>query len=255
MTIQISVDLNADLGEGFGNYRAGNDPLVMKYISSANIACGFHAGDPPVILNTIRLAKEAGVAVGAHPGYPDMQGFGRRTIRMSRDELYAFVLYQTGALKSLAEALGTRLVHVKPHGALYNDAVGNTDIAAAIAEAVYDMDPELLVFGPPNSALENEALQRGLRFVIETFADRAYNSDGTLVPRGKKGAVIYDTEEVAERALAMVRENRIPVQGGGSLLVKPDTICIHGDNPAAVAIAERISQTLIENGVVIKPVI
>jgi UPF0271 protein len=253
MTSQFSVDLNADLGEGFGNYRAGDDRMVMKYISSANIACGFHAGDPVVIVNTIRAAKESGVSVGAHPGYPDLQGFGRRTIKMMRDELYASILYQTGALKSLAEALGTSLTHVKPHGALYNDAVGDPDIAAAIAEAVFDMDPTLLIFGPPNSALENESLRRGLRFVIETFADRAYNSDGTLVSRSKKGALLSDPGEIAERALSMVTVNRVPVQGGGSLLIKPDTICLHGDNPAAVEIAAKIAQTLRDNGIVIKP--
>lgn len=253
MTSQLSVDLNADLGEGFGNYSAGNDRLVMKYISSANIACGFHAGDPTVIVNTIRLAKESGVSVGAHPGYPDLQGFGRRTIKMAREELYAFILYQTGALKSLAGALGTGLSHVKPHGALYNDAVRDPEIAAAIAEAIFDMDPSLLVFGPPNSALENESLRRGLRFIIETFADRAYNSDGTLVSRNNKGAVLYDPEEIAERALSMVTENRVPVEGGGSLLIKPDTICLHGDNPAAVAIAAKVAQMLRDNGVIIKP--
>jgi UPF0271 protein len=168
-------------------------------------------------------------------------------------ELYASILYQTGALKALAEALGTSLTHVKPHGALYNDAVGDPEIAAAIAEAIFDMDPALQVFGPPNSALENESLRRGLRFIIETFADRAYNSDGTLVSRSKKGAVLYDPEEIAQRTLSMVTENRVPVEGGGYLLIKPGTICLHGDNPAAVAIAEKVAQTLRDNGVDIKP--
>jgi UPF0271 protein len=253
MTSQLAVDLNADLGEGYGNYTAGDDPVIMKYISSANIACGFHAGDPSVIVNTIRMAREAGVSIGAHPGYPDLQGFGRRTIKMMRDELYASVLYQTGALRSIAEALGTRLTHVKPHGALYNDAVGDQEKASAIADAVFDINPSLMIFGPPNSALENESLRRGLRYVIETFADRAYNSDGTLVSRSIKGALLYDPGEIAERALSMVMANRVPVQGGGSLLIKPDTICLHGDNPAAAEIAARIAQTLRDNGVIIKP--
>lgn len=255
MSNQLSIDLNADLGESYGIYTLGNDSQLMKYISSANIACGFHAGDPPVILNTIRLSKEAGVAAGAHPGYPDLQGFGRRSISINPDQLYAFILYQAGALKSIAESVGVTITHVKPHGALYNDSVRENAVASTIASAVYDLDPSLMIYGPPNSELENESLRRGLDFVIEAFADRAYNSDGTLVPRNLKGAVIHEPEEVAERALMMVRENRIPLSGGGSLIIKPGTICLHGDNPSAVLNAQKIAGILSANGIIVKPAV
>lgn len=245
----IYIDLNADLGESFGNYRAGNDTDILEYVSSANIACGFHAGDPVVIRNTVKMALARNVSVGAHPGYPDLQGFGRRSMALTPGEVFDYVLYQVGALKSVTEAEGGRLVHVKAHGALYNNAVKDRELADAIVGACEAIDNSLLIFGLPNSELENATIRRGMKFAMEAFADRAYNRDGSLVSRTISGSVITDSSIVGRRVEDMVINNRIETFDGGSLIIKPDTICLHGDNRHAVDIAREIHSTLTKRGV------
>ncbi|TFH34508.1 MAG: LamB/YcsF family protein [Bacteroidia bacterium] len=248
----ISVDLNADIGESFGNYSTGNDSMIMDFISSANIACGFHAGDPVVIAQTVRMAVIKGVAIGAHPGYPDLQGFGRRSMALSASEVYDYVLYQVGALKSIAESEGGKLSHVKAHGALYNDAVRNRELAEAIIGASKALDSSLVIYGLPNSEIENATLRNGMRFALEAFADRAYYKDGTLVPRKLKDSVISDITEVSDRVEGMVLSNRIKTYDGGLLIIRPDTVCLHGDNMHAVEIAREINTRLSANGIEIK---
>lgn len=240
----MQIDLNCDMGEGYGAYTIGNDEAIMPSISSANIACGFHAGDPTVIIHTIRLAKKHHVAIGAHPGYPDLAGFGRRTMHMNPDELYASILYQVGALKSMAEALGTTLHHVKPHGALYNDAAKNETIASAIVSAVKDIDDSLIFVGLANSVMLQVAQNAGLRTAHEFFADRAYNDDGTLVSRNTPGAVLHDTQEVLERVLCMITQQSIRSINNTLLHMTADTICIHGDNPHAPEFARILHERL-----------
>lgn len=247
-----SVDFNADLGESFGNYNIGNDRAVMDYVTSVNIACGFHAGDPVVIRKTVIMAIENGVSIGAHPGYPDMQGFGRRYMSLSPDEVYSYILYQVGAIKSITEAEGGSLNHVKAHGALYNSAVNDPELADAIVTACGALDNSLIIYGPPNSEIENSAIKRGMQFALEAFADRAYNNDGTLVPRALPGSVITDTSIVLERVAQMVIDNRISTYEGGSLIIKPDTICLHGDNLHALEIAGKIRDFLGKEGVNVK---
>jgi len=248
----ISVDLNADLGESFGNYTIGNDSILMDWVTSANIACGFHAGDPVVIARTVRTAIKKGIAIGAHPGYPDMQGFGRRSMKMSPEEVYDYLLFQVGALKAIAESEGGKLSHVKAHGALYNDAVRDAGLAEAITGACKAIDSSLIIYGLPNSEIENQAIKKGMRFALEAFADRAYYRDGTLVPRNLDGSVITGKKEVAERVAEMVISNHINTYDGGSLIIKPDTICLHGDNLHALDIAREIYTRLTESGVEIK---
>ncbi len=240
----MTIDLNCDMGEGYGTYTIGNDEAIMPFISSANIACGFHAGDPSVIMHTIRLAKKHHVAIGAHPGYPDLAGFGRRTMHMSPDELYASMLYQVGALKSMAEALGTTLHHVKPHGALYNDAAKNEDIASAMINAVKDIDNSLLFVGLAQSVMLHAAEKAGLRTLHEFFADRSYNDDGSLVSRQLPGAVIHDTETVLHRVIGMIRTNTVQTMSGKTIPITAHTICIHGDNPHAPEFARMLHERL-----------
>ena len=245
----MKIDINSDLGESFGNYKIGNDAEVMKFISSANIACGLHAGDPVVIERTIKLALENQVGIGAHPGYPDLQGFGRRSIKLNPDEIRSIVLYQVAALKSMTEALGGKLQHVKAHGALYNDASVNKEIAAAIAHAVYQIDPELIFMGLANSVLIDAAKELGLKTASEVFADRAYTKEGTLVSRSLQGSVIHDSNVCNKRVLKMIQEQKVTDIEGNDIPINADSICIHGDNPAALEMAKSLKKHLENNGI------
>ena len=247
-----SVDLNCDMGESFGHYKLGNDSAILKYISSANIACGFHAGDPAVMRSTVQLALAQGVAIGAHPGLPDLQGFGRREMAISPQEVYEIVLYQLGALWAIAKAEVGKLQHVKPHGALYNMAAVRSDLAEAIAEAVYKFDGELLLYGLAGSTLINAGDRLGLKTVQEVFADRTYQQDGNLTPRSQSNALITDPEAAAQQVLQMVQQGTVTTQDGSRLSIQADTICIHGDGPQALLFAEKINNTLTTAGISIR---
>ncbi len=244
------VDLNCDLGESFGTYVKGLDEEVMKYITSANIACGFHAGDPSVMRKTVKLAKKFNVKIGAHPGLPDLMGFGRRWIEVKPDEIENYMLYQIGALNAFAKCEELMLQHVKPHGALYNKAAVNMEVAEAIARAIAEFNPNLILVGLANSKLIEAAEKYGLKAAREAFADRAYNSDGTLVSRRKPGAVITDQQKIIERAVMMITEGIVEsIDGKKVELGKVDTICVHGDTPGAVEIARKLYTELPKHGV------
>jgi UPF0271 protein len=232
------IDFNCDMGEGFGAWRLGDDEHVITCITSANVACGFHAGDPGWMRTTVRLAETVGVAIGAHPGFPDLRGFGRRNINASADEVRDDLVYQIGALTAFTRA--KRLQHVKPHGALYNMAVGGGDLARAICEAVLETDPDMLVVLLAGSKWADLAEGMGVRVAREVFADRAFNADGTLVSRARPGSVIHDTQAVVERSLRMVTEGRVSAITGEDVAVQADTICLHGDTPGAVHLAEAL---------------
>jgi len=245
----MRIDLNCDLGESFGAYTLGNDATLMPLITSANIACGFHAGDPQVMARTVRLAVQHGVAIGAHPGFADLVGFGRRALDATPDEIENDVLYQIGALAAFARAEGVSLAHVKPHGALYNLAATRPPIANAIARAVARFDSTLILVGQPNSALERAAREYRLRFAREGFADRAYNRDGTLRSRREPGALIDDPQRAAEQALQMVRAQTVTTPEGETIAMPVDTLCVHGDSPHAVEILRAVRAALQQNGV------
>ncbi|RKO68038.1 LamB/YcsF family protein [Desulfofundulus salinus] len=249
------VDLNADVGESFGAYKIGMDEEVIKYISSANIACGLHAGDPVVMEKTINLAAEYGVGVGAHPGYPDLQGFGRRNMALSPAEVKAYVMYQIGAIMSFARAAGVRVVHVKPHGALYNIAAKDPSIALAIVEAIKAVDEELILLALAGSEMVKAARAAGLKVAQEVFADRAYNADGTLVARSKPGAVIHDPGTAIPRAVRMVTEGKVTAINGEEVSIEADSICVHGDNPQAIEFVRKLRKALEAAGVSIKPLV
>jgi len=234
------VDLNCDMGESFGAYRIGADDEVFPYITSANVACGFHGGDPTVMRTTLARAREHRVAIGAHPGFPDLIGFGRRNIDATPDEVYDLVVYQIGALLGFACAAGLALQHVKPHGALYNMAVERPQLAAAIARAVRDVDRGLVLFGLPGSHLISEGEAAGLRTASEAFADRNYMSDGTLVSRRRPDAHVHDAGEALARAIRMVREGSVTPVDGPPISIRVDTICIHGDGPHAAEFAREL---------------
>ncbi|MCR5045662.1 MAG: LamB/YcsF family protein [Treponema sp.] len=233
----MKIDLNCDLGESFGNYKIGMDEEVIKYISSANIACGFHASDPLVMEKTVALAKENGVKVGAHPGFPDLAGFGRRNMNVSPKELKAMVVYQIGALNAFCKACGIKMNHVKPHGAMYNMAAKDERLAFAIAEAVAQVDESLVLIGLSGSALLTAAKEVGIKCASEVFADRAYEDDGSLVPRTKIGAVITNEEEASDRAVQMIKFGKVKSITGKEIPITADTICIHGDTPQALHLA------------------
>ncbi|WP_297465791.1 5-oxoprolinase subunit PxpA [Thermococcus sp.] len=249
----MKVDLNADLGESFGHYRLGLDEEVMKYITSANVATGWHAGDPIVMRRTVRLAKKNGVAVGAHPGYPDLLGFGRRYMKLSPEEARNYVLYQIGALYAFVRAENLELQHVKPHGALYNALVKEEELARAVIEGMADFDERLIFVTLSGSRAAEVAEEMGVRVAHEVFADRAYNPDGTLVLRSKPGAVIHDKEEIAERVISMVKDGGVEAINGEWVELKVDTICVHGDNPKAVEITSVVRKALEGEGVKVVP--
>mgnify|MGYP006281980411 FL=1 len=249
----MHVDLNCDMGESFGRYTLGHDAAMLDVVTSANIACGMHAGDPLVMQQTVTEAVARGVAVGAHPGLPDRQGFGRRRMALPPAEIEAFLLYQLGALAGFAQAAGAKLAHVKPHGALYNWAAKDRESACAIARAVAAFDPDLIVVTLPDSALAEAARDRGLRVAREGFADRAYQADGTLVPRSEPGAVIHDPAQAAARAVQMVTQGEIQTLDGAALALEVDTLCVHGDTPDAVSIAAQLRRALEAAGVMVTP--
>ena len=236
------VDLNCDMGESFGVYQIGSDEAVLPYISSANIACGFHAGDPGCMRRTVALAEAAGVAIGAHPGFPDLVGFGRRDIWASPEEIRDYVVYQIGALQAFTGA--KRLQHVKPHGALYNMGARHEGVARAVAEAIREVDPGLILVGLAGSAWIKAGHGAGLRVASEVFADRALNADGTLVPRSQPGAIIHNVEDMAVRVLKIITEGKAVAANGKEIEVRGDTVCLHGDNQDVAVIARTLRQGL-----------
>jgi UPF0271 protein len=238
------VDLNADIGESFGIYRTGHDELLMPSITSGSIACGFHAGDPSVMRRTVQLAARAGVSIGAHPGFPDLAGFGRREIDATPRDIADFVLYQVGALSAMAKAEGVPLQHVKPHGALYTMSVRRSDVAEAIARAVASFDESLVLIGLPGSELLSAGARLGLRVVAEGFADRSYEPDGTLTPRHLADSVLSEPGQAAERAVRMIRDGKVIARDGSALSLAVGTICVHGDTPAAAGIAAAVRLAL-----------
>lgn len=248
----MHIDLNCDMGESFGAYTIGHDAEVMPFITSANVACGLHAGDPTVLRETVRLAKQHGVAVGAHPGFPDLVGFGRREMKMSAREVEDSLLYQIGALAGVAAAEGVRLQHVKAHGALYNMAVRDAELALAIGRAIASVDRSLMMFGLPGSELLRAGETLGLTVVAEAFADRAYEPDGSLVSRRKPGAVIHDPSAVVARVVRMAKEGVVTAIDGSTVRLNAATICTHGDTPGAHELVQRIRAGLEEAGVVVK---
>jgi UPF0271 protein len=244
------------MGESFGAYTIGMDPEVMAFITSANIACGWHAGDPLVMERTVRMAKEKGVGIGAHPGFPDLMGFGRRSLDCTADEVRCYVAYQIGALMAFCRMHQTRLRHVKPHGALYLAAVGNETVARAVAEAIVSVDPELLyvaLAGAKGEMVTRIGREVGLKVVYEAFPDRAYTPEGNLLSRRQPGAVIHEPAEVAQRALGMAREGKIVAVDGTEIAIEAQTLCVHGDNPTALKLVENIRRTLENAGVAVAP--
>lgn len=239
-----SVDLNCDLGESFGAYKMGKDESILPFLTSANIACGFHAGDPGVMYQTVRLAMQNNVAIGAHPGLPDLVGFGRRNMEISPREAYEMVIYQIGALYGFVKAAGGKMQHVKPHGALYNMAAKRQELARAIAEAVYKVDPELILFGLAGSELVIAAEKIGLRAAHEVFADRTYQMDGSLTSRQQPDALITDQQKSVAQVIRMVREGAVLSQQGKDISIKADTVCIHGDGAHALEFARQIRASL-----------
>ncbi len=240
----FQVDLNSDIGESFGDYKLGLDEEVLQHISSANIACGWHAGDPVVMEKIVEVAAKKGVAIGAHPGFLDLMGFGRREMVITGEEAKAYMKYQIGALWAFAKSKGVRIQHVKPHGALYNMAAKNEMLARAIAEAIYEVDADMILVGLANSQLMKAGTATGLKVANEVFADRAYNPDGTLVSRKQEGAVIHDTQQAIARVIRMVKEGKVKAVNGEDVAIQADTICVHGDNPKAVAFVNEIRKAL-----------
>lgn len=244
-----AIDLNADLGEGLP---PAAEAAILAVVTSVNVACGFHAGGPPAMARTVRMAAERGVSVGAHPSFPDREGFGRRAVHLPPEEVEAAVIYQVGALLGFCRAVGVPLVHVKPHGAMYNQAVGDRGLARAIAGAIAAVDRRLILFAPPGSELERAGLQAGLRVAREAFADRRYRPDGTLVPRGEPDALIKDAAEAARQAILLAARGRLSGAAGEPL--GADTICVHGDTPEALVLARAVRRALEEAGVAVRPV-
>lgn len=245
----LTIDLNCDLGEGFGVYQLGQDKEMLTLVSSCNIACGFHAGDPTTIRHTIELALENMVAIGAHPGYPDLVGFGRRAMQVSPQEVEDMVMYQVAALKGMVEAYGGTLHHVKPHGALYNTAAKESDIAHAIARAVARTAPNAILYGLTDSTLINAAEAIGLAVAHEVFADRTYQADGSLTPRTAPQAILHNETEAVEQVLMMIEQQKVQTVNGQLVSIKADTLCLHGDHPNAVSFARALRQVLAEKGV------
>ena len=249
----MHVDLNSDLGEGFGVWAAGDDLALLDVVTSANVACGFHAGDPRTIERTVATAAERGVAVGAQVSYPDLVGFGRRAMEVAPADLSADVLYQLGALEAFARVAGTTVRYVKPHGALYNRTVVDEVQAAAVVRAVRLYDPALPVLTLPGSALDHAAQAAGTPVVAEGFADRAYTAEGHLVPRSEPGAVVSDEAEVVARAVRMVTEGRVAEDGGGDVELRVASLCVHGDTPGAASLARAVREGLEAAGVRLQP--
>jgi 5-oxoprolinase (ATP-hydrolysing) subunit A len=247
------IDINCDMGESYGAWKMGADAEVMPYISSANIACGFHGGDPATIRQTVKLAVDQGVAIGAHPSLPDLQGFGRRVMRISPQDMYDLVVYQAGAVEAFARAAGAKLHHVKCHGALYNMAATDEALSEAMARAVKDLGGGLMLYALSNSKMMQVAKNKGIPVAGEVFADRGYADDGTLAPRDKPGGMIEDASVAAERALTMVEKGYVTTLSGKPVPVSADTLCLHGDQPGAVTFAKAIRKAFSEHGITVAP--
>ena len=247
------IDLNCDLGESYGTYRLGMDGQIIPLISSANVACGFHAGDFNTMAKTVGLCKESGVSIGAHPGFPDLQGFGRRNMSLSPAEVQNLITYQIGALAAFCRSAGVRLRHVKPHGALYNMAAKDPALARAICQGVYDFDSSLILLGLSGSEMLRQAREIGLPCAAEVFADRAYEEDGTLVPRGKPEAMITDEEEAVRRVIGMILNHRVQAITGKEIEICPDSVCVHGDGEKALLFVKKIRSALESAGITIQP--
>jgi UPF0271 protein len=250
----MRIDINSDMGESFGAYSIGHDAGLMKAITSANVAAGFHAGDPSVLRDTIRSAKQHNVAVGAHPGFPDLVGFGRRELHVTPKEAEDMVLYQVAAVAGVAAAEGVKIQHVKPHGALFNMAVRNAELSSAIARAVAAFDRTLILFGLPGSEILAAGRAARLRVAAEVFADRAYEPDGTLASRRKPGSVIHDPDAVVARAVRMATDRTVVATDGSIVAVAADTICVHGDTPGSDRLAEKIRAGLEAAGITVKAI-
>ena len=248
----FKVDLNCDLGESFGNYKIGGDDKIIPLISSANVACGFHAGDPVVMKKTIETAKKNNIGIGAHPGFLDLMGFGRREMKISIDEAKAYVLYQLGALGAFCKSEGVKLQHVKPHGALYNMAAKDYNLSKAICEAIADFDSSLIILGLSGSETLRAAKDLGLKHASEVFADRAYEEDGSLVARSKEGAMIHDENEAIERVIKMIKEQKVTSITGKEIPIKADSICVHGDGEKALLFVKKIREKLVNEGIIIQ---
>lgn len=248
------VDINCDMGESFGAYRIGADDEVFPFITSANIACGFHGGDPAVMRTTIAKAAQRGVAIGAHPGLPDLIGFGRRNMDVTPEEAYDLVVYQVGALLGFARASDVPMQHVKAHGALYNMAAASAPLASAIARAVRDVDASLILFGLPGSHLVAEGERAGLRTACEVFADRNYMPDGSLVSRRRDDAYVQDADQAVQRAIRMAREGKVRAVDGQDIAIRVDTICIHGDGAHAAEFARRLRGGFEADGIAVRPI-
>src|SRR5712671_5916612 len=243
------IDLNCDMGESYGAWKMGEDAAVMPYISSANIACGFHAGDPATIRKTVRLAVDRGVAIGAHPSLPDLQGFGRRAMKVSPQDMYDLVIYQAGAVEAFARAAGAKLHHVKCHGALYNMAANDEALSDAMARAVRDLGPQVFLYCLSGSKSLERARKLGIKVAGEVFADRGYSDDGSLAPREHPGGLIEDPAQAVRQALAMIGEGRVTSLSGMPLAVAADTMCLHGDQPGAVLFAKELRRAFAEHHV------
>ncbi|RLC06540.1 MAG: LamB/YcsF family protein [Deltaproteobacteria bacterium] len=251
-----SIDLNSDMGESFGAYKIGMDESVLKFITSANIACGWHAGDPKVMETTVRMAKDQGVGIGAHPGYPDLLGFGRRNMKCTPEEIRQYVIYQVGALQAFCRVNGVRLQHVKPHGALYLTAVDNEEIARAVAQAIVSINPDLYfvaLAGKKGELMARVGEEIGLKVIYEAFPDRAYTPQGNLAPRANPGAVITDPNEVAQRALLMAKDGIVIATDGSTIELNAKTLCVHGDTPSAIKLVETIRTVFKDNDINVEP--
>lgn len=252
-TGHLTVDLNCDMGESFGAFTVGNDAAILDHVTSANIACGYHASDPAIMRKTVALALEKNVAIGAHPGLPDLAGFGRREMAISPQEAYDMMVYQIGALNGFVKAAGGILYHVKPHGALYNMAAVTVDLSEAIAEAVYKVCPEAVLYGLAGSELIKAGKKLGLKTANEVFADRTYQQDGTLTPRRLSNAMINDQGEAVKQVVNMIKEGKVLSQQGTEVTIQADTVCIHGDGPHALEFARYIRQVLENESITVQP--
>jgi len=248
-----AVDLNSDLGESFGAYKIGMDEEIIPLVSSANVACGFHAGDPTIMAKTVKLCKANNAAIGAHPGFQDMVGFGRRNMNVSAQDVKNMILYQVGALDAFCKAAGVKLQHVKPHGALYNMAAKDTALAKAICEGIYEYDSSLILLGLANSEMIIQAKNMGLPCAAEVFADRAYEDDGTLVARTKPGAMIKDEEEAVRRVVGMIKNHKVTSINGKEIEICPDSVCVHGDSEKALLFVKKIRAAFEEEGIAVTP--
>jgi 5-oxoprolinase (ATP-hydrolysing) subunit A len=253
--MEKGIDLNCDMGEGYGVYSFGYDEDLMKVITSANIACGAHAGDPHVMERTVKLAKENNVAIGAHPGYPDLAGFGRRFLEYSPEEIYRLVVYQIGSLQAFCQIHHVKMTHVKAHGALYNAAAKKREVADAIAQAVKDLDDSLILYGLAGSELIAAGKRLGLAVASEVFADRTYQADGTLTPRSNPNALIQDFNQAIEQVKQMVLKSTVTANDGTVISLEADTVCVHGDNPHAIQFASQLHEALRNEGIVVRSLI